>query len=371
MNDEDYMKFALNLAKQVSGQTNPNPPVGAVVVKNGEIIGFGAHLRAGEAHAEVHALQMAGEKAQDATIYVTLEPCSHFGKTPPCADLIIEKGIKRAVVAVSDPNEKVAGRGVEKLRDAGIEVSLGILQSDAEQVNEVFFHYTKTKTPYVTVKSAVSLDGKTATVHGDSKWITDEEARLDVHHYRHKNDAILVGVNTVIADNPSLTTRLPNGGKNSLRVILDTHLRTPLHANVITDHEADTWIFIGKNVTEQRIGSFIEKDRVKIIQMDDKQINIDKVLKFLGNKGVMSLFVEGGSEVNGSLLEGNHINQLILYMAPKLIGGKTAPTAFAGKGLQSMAETLAFDIKQVEMISKDIKIIAIPRKDDGDVYRNN
>ncbi|WP_188455153.1 bifunctional diaminohydroxyphosphoribosylaminopyrimidine deaminase/5-amino-6-(5-phosphoribosylamino)uracil reductase RibD [Virgibacillus oceani] len=371
MNDEYYMRFALNLANKVSGQTSPNPPVGAVVVKNGEIIGFGAHLRAGEAHAEVHALQMAGEKAKDATIYVTLEPCSHFGKTPPCADLIIEMGIKRTVIAVTDPNEKVSGQGIEKLRNAGIEVELGILQSEAEQVNEVFFHYTKTKTPYVTIKSAVSLDGKTATVNGESKWITGEEARMDVHEYRHKHDAILVGVNTVIADNPSLTTRLPNGGKNPLRIIVDTNLRTPLEAKVIQDQEADTWIFVGKNVTEQRMDSFKGKNQVNVIQLDDEQVNINKLLKFLGNKGVMSLFVEGGAEINGSFLEGNHINQLILYMAPKLIGGKRAPTAFAGNGLQSIAEAFALDIKQVELINEDIRIIAVPRKDDKDVYRNN
>lgn len=371
MNDKYYMRFALNLASNVSGQTSPNPPVGAVVVKNGEILGFGAHLKAGEAHAEVHALQMAGDKAKGATIYVTLEPCSHYGKTPPCADLIIEKGIKRAVVAVVDPNRKVAGRGINKLRNAGIDVEIGILQSEAEQINDVFFHYTKTKTPYVTVKSAVSLDGKTATATGDSKWITGEEARMDVHQYRHMHDAILVGVNTVIADNPSLTARLPNGAKNPTRIILDSNLRTPLHAKVVADQEADTWIFVGKHVTDQQMAPYLEKPRVRVMQLDEEHIPIERVLKILGENKIMSLFVEGGAEVNGSFLTGKHINQLILYQAPKLIGGKTAPTSFAGKGFQSIDETLALEIKQVEMIGKDIKITAVPRKDDANVYRNH
>lgn len=371
MNDEEYMKFALKLSNTVSGQTSPNPPVGAVVVKDNEILGFGAHLKAGDAHAEAHALEMAGDKAFGSTIYVTLEPCSHHGKTPPCADLIIRKGISRAVIAVTDPNEKVAGRGIEKLRAAGIEVEVGILQEEAEEINAVFFHYTKTKTPFVTVKSAVSLDGKTATYSGDSQWITGEAARLDVHHYRHKHDGILVGVHTVLADNPSLTTRLPHGGKNPLRVILDTNLRTPIDAKVITDNEARTWIFVGKNVTAQEKAAYIKYNGVSIIQIDDELLPIEKVLQVLGSEGIASLFVEGGATVNFSFLKEKKINQLILYMAPKLIGGKDATTSFAGAGFQTIAETLSLDIKTVEMIDKDIKIIAVPRKENTDVYGNN
>lgn len=369
MNDKYYMNIALNLARTVSGQTSPNPPVGSVVVKDGEVLGFGAHLKAGEAHAEVHALNMAGDNAIGATIYVTLEPCSHHGRTPPCADLIVEKGISRAVIAVTDPNEKVAGRGIEKLRAAGIEVEIGVAEEEAAKINSVFFHYTNTKTPYVTMKSAVSLDGKTATVTGDSKWITGEAARLDVHHYRHTHDAILVGVETVIADNPSLTTRIPNGGKNPTRVILDTSLRTPLDAAVLNDQQADTWIFTGKDVTGQAMALFKEKSGVDVIQLE--QLTIENVLYDLGTKGIMSLFVEGGATVNGSFLEEGRINQLITYMAPKLIGGKTAPTSIEGKGFQTMADTFSLDIKDVEMIGQDIKIIAEPRKEEADVYRNN
>lgn len=370
MNDRDYMKFALEIAGKVANQTSPNPAVGAVIVRNGEMIGFGAHLKAGEAHAEVNALEMAGEKAKDATIYVTLEPCSHYGKTPPCADLIIEKGIKRAVIAITDPNEKVAGSGIRKLRAAGIDVELGLLEKEATALNAVFFHYTKTNMPFVTVKSAVSMDGKTATATGDSKWITSEAARLDVHHYRHRHDAILVGVGTVIADNPSLTTRIPGGGKNPLRVILDTKLRTPVDANVITDNEVETWIFVGKQVTAQEKEPYFQHEKVSVIQIDTEELAIDKVLQVLGSEGIASLFVEGGAGVNGSFLEAKQINQFILYMAPKLIGGADAATSFSGAGFQTIAETLALNIETVERIGQDIKLVAIPREEDADVYRD-
>ncbi|MFD1039993.1 bifunctional diaminohydroxyphosphoribosylaminopyrimidine deaminase/5-amino-6-(5-phosphoribosylamino)uracil reductase RibD [Virgibacillus byunsanensis] len=372
MNDEEYMRFALQLASTVSGQTSPNPPVGSVVVKEGQVVGFGAHLKAGEAHAEVHALQMAGDNAKGATIYVTLEPCSHHGRTPPCADLIIEKGISRAVIAVTDPNKKVAGRGIEKLKSAGIEVELGVLEAEGETVNAVFFHYTKTKTPFVTVKSATTLDGKTATVTGESKWITGKAARQDVHSYRHTHDAILVGVNTVIADNPKLTTRLANGvGKNPLRIVLDTRLRTPIDANVVTDNEAKTWIFTGKQVTKEEIEPFKAKDGVTVIQLDDEKINIDNVLQILGSEGIMSLFVEGGAEINDAFLQQKKINQMIMYLAPMLLGGKTAPTSFTGVGFESLTESLSLKIKHMEMIDQDIKFIAVPRKDETNVYRNN
>ncbi|WP_174615903.1 bifunctional diaminohydroxyphosphoribosylaminopyrimidine deaminase/5-amino-6-(5-phosphoribosylamino)uracil reductase RibD [Virgibacillus ihumii] len=369
MDDEHYMQIALDLARTVAGQTSPNPPVGAVVVKNGAILGFGAHLKAGEDHAEVHALRMAGDRANDATIYVTLEPCSHHGRTPPCADLIIEKGISRVVIAATDPNAKVAGRGIEKIRRAGIEVEQGIMEKEANAVNAVFFHYIQTKTPYVTMKTAVSLDGKTATHTGDSKWVTGEAARLDVHQYRHTHDAILVGVQTVIADNPSLTTRFPNGGKNPLRIILDTSLRTPLDANVLNDGKAETWVFSGKDVSEEALEPYKKKKGVTVHRLD--KLNIEDILQFLGDQGIMSLFVEGGATVNGSFLESGCINQLVTYMAPKLIGGQNAPTSIAGNGFSTMKDTQEMDILYVTMLDNDVKIVAEPRKDDSHVYRNN
>lgn len=252
MQDEDYMRLALDLAKSTQGQTSPNPVVGAVIVKNHQIIGMGAHLKAGEPHAEVHAIGMAGEKAKGATLYVTLEPCSHFGKTPPCSNLVIATGIKKVFVATTDPNPQVAGTGIERMRQAGIEVEIGLLQEEAREVNKLFFYNIRTGLPYVTLKSAVSLDGKTATITGESKWITGEEARADVHQLCHEHDAILVGVNTVLIDDPSLTARIKNGAKNPIRVILDTHLRTPLNAKVINDKAAPTWIVTGSDISDEQ-----------------------------------------------------------------------------------------------------------------------
>lgn len=362
MNDEGYMDVALDLAKSVQGQTSPNPPVGAVIVKNGAIVGIGAHLQAGASHAEIHAIEMAGDKACNATIYVTLEPCSHFGKTPPCADAVIKSGIKRVVIATMDKNPKVAGKGIEKLQQANITVDLDVEKEKANQLYVPFFHFAATQTPYVTLKSATSLDGKIATVTGESKWITGEKARLDVHHYRNENDAILVGINTIIADDPKLTTRLSNGGRNPIRIILDTHLRTPPEAKVVTDEEAETWIFVARDVPQDKVNFFSNHTAVKIIQLDNEMIEIDQVLSHLGGKGIMTLFVEGGAGVNGSFLKVNKINQLITYIAPKLIGGKEAPTSIAGHGLESINEAVQLDIKSIEMLGDDIKIISVPKE---------
>lgn len=359
MDDKHYMNLALNLARGTLGQTTPNPVVGAVVVKDNQIIGMGAHLKAGEPHAEVHALHMAGDKAKGATLYVTLEPCSHFGRTPPCSDLVTKTGIKKVFVATTDPNPQVGGQGIERMKRAGIEVEVGLLQEEARELNKVFFYNIRTGLPYVTLKSAVSLDGKTATVTGESMWITGEAARADVHQFRHRHDAILVGVNTVLKDNPSLTTRLPAGGRNPIRIILDTKLRTPLDANVITDNQAPTWIITGADVDANREAAF-RKSGIHILKMDTKQISIKEMLKALGQRGISTLFVEGGAEVHGSFLKERAFQQIIAYIAPKLIGGKGAPTSFGGEGIANIAEVVDLTIKQVGMIGPDIRIIAEP-----------
>lgn len=358
MNDEHFMKLALELAQSVKGQTSPNPPVGAVLVKNGMVRGMGAHLKAGEAHAEVHAIEMAGEHVEGATIYVTLEPCSHFGRTPSCAQLIIDSKITRVVIANVDPNEKVAGKGIAMLKKAGLEVEVGIGSAEAEEVNESFFHYIKTKRPYVTMKTGVSLDGKIATAKGESQWITGEEARKDVHIYRHQHDAILVGVNTVLADNPHLTTRLKMGGKNPIRIILDTHLRTPLDANVVTDEAAKTIICVGRTVPREKTAQFEKKRLVEVVQMETESLIVSDVLDKLGERDIMSLFVEGGATVNDSFLRNGLINQFILYVAPKLIGGRHAPTSISGEGIHTLSDALQLEIKTVEKIGSDVKIVA-------------
>jgi diaminohydroxyphosphoribosylaminopyrimidine deaminase / 5-amino-6-(5-phosphoribosylamino)uracil reductase len=359
MNDKFYMNLALDLAKGTLGQTTPNPVVGAVLVKDGQIIGMGAHLKAGEAHAEVHAIQMAGEKAKDATLYVTLEPCSHHGKTPPCSDLVIRTGVRKVFVATTDPNPQVAGTGIERIKKAGIEVEVGLLQEEARELNKVFFYNILTGLPYVTLKSAASLDGKTATVTGESMWITGEQARADVHQFRHQHDGILVGINTVLKDNPSLTTRMSSGGKNPIRIILDTHLRTPINAKIVTDYQAPTWIVTGNDVARERINLFMEWG-VEIIQMETNHIRIKDLLYVLGKRGLTSLFVEGGAEVHGSFLEERSFQQIITYIAPKLIGGKSAPTLFGGHGIEKIAEAVSLNIKQVDRIGNDIRIIAEP-----------
>ncbi|MGO4888280.1 bifunctional diaminohydroxyphosphoribosylaminopyrimidine deaminase/5-amino-6-(5-phosphoribosylamino)uracil reductase RibD [Anaerobacillus sp. MEB173] len=360
MNDHQYMKLALELASSAKGQTTPNPLVGAVVVKDNQIAGMGAHLKAGEPHAEVHALRMAGEKAEGATIYVTLEPCSHHGRTPPCADLVIESGIKRVVIASTDPNPKVAGKGIAKLKDAGIDVEVGLLKEEANELNRVFFHYIATKKPFVTLKSATSLDGKIATVTGESKWITGELAREDVHYLRHQHDAILVGVGTVIADNPSLTTRLLNGGKNPIRIILDHQLRTPLDASVVTDSQAPTWFITSQQAPAEKIAALKEMG-MTVHQLNSSVIDVNKMLEVLGANGISSLLVEGGAKVNGSFLLSRAVNQVITYIAPKLIGGQNAPTSFSGTGFESIADVLSLRVRSVEQLGDDIKIISVPK----------
>ncbi|WP_449536814.1 bifunctional diaminohydroxyphosphoribosylaminopyrimidine deaminase/5-amino-6-(5-phosphoribosylamino)uracil reductase RibD [Ferdinandcohnia sp. Marseille-Q9671] len=361
MRDQDYMNLAINVAKAGVGQTNPNPVVGAVVVNEGRVVGIGAHLKAGEPHAEVHAIRMAGEDAQNSTVYVTLEPCSHHGKTPPCADLLITNNVKRVVIATTDPNPLVAGKGIAKLKAAGIEVEVGVCKEQADALNSVFYHFLDKKIPYVTLKSATTLDGKIATVTGESKWITGEEARNDVHLYRSIHDAILVGVNTVLVDNPSLTTRLPNSmGKNPIRIILDSTLRTPLDAKVVNDGKVQTWIIVTNKVDQDKVNKFAEKKSVRVIQMHEPTISIKKLLSRLAEEGITSIFVEGGAGVNGSFLKEKAINQVITYFAPKLFGGKQAPTSIGGTGIEEIDDAIQLRIKSVEQIGEDVKIVAEP-----------
>lgn len=362
MTDQEYMKIALQLAESTAGQTSPNPMVGAVVVKDGNIVGVGAHLRAGEEHAEVHAIRMAGDQANGSTVYVTLEPCSHFGKTPPCCDLLIEKKVKRVVIATLDCNPLVSGNGAKRLQEAGINVTTEVLGEEATLLNQYFFHYMKTKLPFVTIKTAMSLDGKIATSTGESKWITSETARMDVHQYRHTHDAILVGVNTVIADDPSLTTRLPNGGKHPIRIILDTHLRTPLSSRVITDGVAPTWIIVGKDVNKENIAKY-ESQGTSVLQMQTRQIKIRELLLLLGEKQILSLFVEGGQSVHASFLETKCFNEVVAYISPKLIGGKGAPTMFGGTGFSNLQNAIPLQIQEMKQIGEDIKIVATVRNE--------
>ncbi|MFB4163501.1 bifunctional diaminohydroxyphosphoribosylaminopyrimidine deaminase/5-amino-6-(5-phosphoribosylamino)uracil reductase RibD [Alteribacillus sp. JSM 102045] len=359
MTDKDFMNLAMQMARSTKGQTSPNPVVGAVVVKNGRVAGMGAHLRAGTEHAEVHALNMAGSDAEGASIYVTLEPCSHYGKTPPCVDLIIEKKVKRAVVATLDPNPQVAGRGVEKLKKAGIEVTVGVEKETADWLNRHFFHYIQTGLPYVTLKSAASLDGKTATNKGESQWITGLAARQNGHVLRHQHDAILVGIGTVLKDDPSLTVRVPEEGIHPVRVVLDHQLNMPPAAKMLRDNKSPVWI-ICSNKADMDKKKELEKAGAEVLPLSSR-INVMDVLQLLGRRKVLSVYVEGGAAVHGSFLEAGAFQEIVCYIAPKLIGGRTAPTVIGGSGFESMADVSELHIVSLEQLGEDIKVVAVPK----------
>lgn len=356
-NDKYYMSLALDLAKSASGYTSPNPCVGAIIVKNDQIIATGVHVKAGSVHAEVDAINKTHQELEGADLYVTLEPCNHYGKTPPCTDLIIKSGIKRVIVATPDPNPLVSGRGILALKDAGLVVEVGCMQEEADKLNQVFFHYITTKTPFITLKCGMSIDAKLATKTMDSQWITSAAARLDAHNYRHEHDAILVGVNTILSDNPNLTYRgEPKlyGPKQPVRIILDTYLRTPLDSKVITDGLSQTWIVVGKQVTKEQIAKY---SGIKIIQMPDEKIDLRQLMHMLGQLHITSVFVEGGYTVLTSFMELGLFNQLITYIAPLLIGGTTAPSLFMGEGFAHLKDALKLTFAAVEKIDRDLKLI--------------
>ncbi|MGE6630518.1 bifunctional diaminohydroxyphosphoribosylaminopyrimidine deaminase/5-amino-6-(5-phosphoribosylamino)uracil reductase RibD [Bacillus sp. NPDC077027] len=356
---ERYMKLALENAKAMKGQTSPNPLVGAVIVRDNEIVGVGAHMKAGEPHAEIQALRMAGEKAKDATIYVTLEPCSHHGRTGPCAEALVKAGVKTVVVAALDPNPLVAGRGIDILNHADIHVITGVCEEDSIQMNEVFNHFITKKTPFVTLKTGITLDGKIASSTSDSKWITSEESRYDAHHIRSMNDAILVGANTVILDDPSLTSRIPDG-RNPIRVILDSRLSIPLTAKVITDDLAPTWVFTTKKADRHKI-SALEEAGVKVfVTGGEDRVEITEVLQLLGENQVSSLMIEGGGQVNASFLEQALVEKMVIYMAPKLIGGSKSPSFFGGEGISLMSNAIELNPLTIEQLGKDFKITGYP-----------
>ncbi|MFJ7640360.1 bifunctional diaminohydroxyphosphoribosylaminopyrimidine deaminase/5-amino-6-(5-phosphoribosylamino)uracil reductase RibD [Peribacillus sp. NPDC097264] len=362
-NDQYYMKLALDLAGSAKGKTNPNPIVGAVIVKDGVIAGTGIHRKAGEPHAEVHAFKMAGEYAKGGTLYVTLEPCSHYGKTPPCANLVKESGIKRVVVAMEDPNPEVAGRGIALLKEAGIEVEVGILEKEARRLNERFIHNMTTGRPFVLSKFAMTLDGKLATHTGHSKWITGEESRHSVHLLRNEVDAILVGIGTVLADNPSLTTRLPEGGgKNPVRIILDSELRVPLDSHVLQVEEARTVIVTHENASLEKIASLSERG-VEFIMVPKTEAGLDLeiLMAELYKKGITDVLLEGGSEVNASFLRAGLIDKYLIYVAPKLLGGRNSLTPFSGDDVDQMDEALDVSISHVDTFGEDIRITAYPK----------
>lgn len=359
MTDEFYMSLALDLAGTTKQQTSPNPAVGAVIVSNGEIVGLGAHLKAGSPHAEIHALRMAGSQANGSTVYVTLEPCSHYGKTPPCANALIEAGVSRVVIAAQDPNPLVAGKGLQLLRDAGIEVTTDILLERAQALNKVFFAYIQQRKPFVTLKQAITLDGKIAAKRGIGEQITSKESQVDVHKDRENHDAILVGIGTVCSDNPRLTNRLGNTKKQPIRIILDTHLRIKPDRLVIMDSSAPTWIVTGSKASAEKIAQLSQISHVEILQLSNPLIDIEELLLELGKRQIMKLYVEGGQTVNASFLKSGSINQLITYIAPKIVGGTNAIPMFSDLGVKQMENAFELKLQEIHKIGEDLKIVSV------------
>ena len=348
--DEKYMAKAIDLAEKARGYTSPNPMVGAIIVKDGRIIGEGYHQKAGEPHAEVYALHQAGMDAKGATLYVTLEPCAHYGKTPPCAKKIIDMGIKKCFIGSSDPNPKVAGKGVAMLKEAGIEVVENVLKEECDEINQVFFKYIKTRIPYLFVKCGITLDGKIALSNGISKWITNSIAREKVQYYRNKFMGIMVGINTVLTDNPSLTARIENG-VNPFRIIVDPHLKINEDCKVVKNNEDEKTVIITsqKNLfTENDENSeiqlkqkrLVEKNKVKFIFIDGEKFSFRKMLEEIGKTGIDSVLLEGGETLISLAFEENVIDGGEIFIANKILGDSGAKPFISGFVREKMNEAI-------------------------------
>lgn len=357
--DRRLMALALRLAAKAAGFTTPNPMVGAVVVRDGRIVGQGYHRRYGDPHAEVEALRQAGPLARGAVLYVTLEPCNHYGKTPPCTAAVLAAGISRVVIANLDPNPRVTGGGAAFLREQGLLVDSGLLAEEGLKLNEAFFKAMTTGRPLVIAKAAASLDGKIATRTGESHWITGDQARRWVHRLRHRVDAILVGVGTVLADDPQLTTRLPGGqGKDPVRIILDSSLRLPLTARVLSLRSpAPTWVVCteaapeAKRAAVQSLGA-----EIITIPAQDHRVELAALLAILGERRIQSVLVEGGAEVHGAFFDANLVDKFHLFLAPTFIGGQKAPGILGGRGIARLVEARPVRDLRIRRIGADILI---------------
>lgn len=362
--DEKYMKLAMQLAGNAIGRTSPNPLVGAVIVKDNRVVGCGWHRKAGTPHAEVHALNQAGELAQGADVYVTLEPCAHYGKTPPCAKALVEAKVKNVYGGLLDVNPKVAGKGFKILEDAGIHVEYGFLQDELRKQNEVFFKWIEHKKPFIVLKAAMTLDGKIATATGQSKWITNETSRAYGYKLRDIYDGIMVGINTVIEDNPMLTARV-DGGKNPIRIVVDSSLKIDINANVVQDKSAKTIIATTDKADKDKILKLQAQDVDVIVVDKDKndKVDIEKLLDILGQQNICSILVEGGATLSGSFVAKKLVDKVYFFIAPKIVGGKEAKTPVAGTGILNLQEALALKDIQVEKLDEDILIIGRVDKD--------
>jgi len=338
---EDFMRRALELAARARGRTSPNPMVGAVIVRDDRIIAEGHHRRAGEDHAEVDAIRAAGEAARGSDLYVNLEPCSHHGRTPPCTEAVGNAGIARVFAAIEDPNPLVDGRGGERLKRSGVDVSFGLLAAEARKLNEVYLKYIQTGRPFVILKSAVSLDGKIATRTGDSRWVSGAESRARVHEMRDAVDAVLVGIGTVLADDPMLTTRLPGRvGKNPARVIVDPFLKMPRASRMLREKKGGRILVAASLGAPQGRITGLQELGVEVLLYggDDSRIDMRELMKTLGDTGVTSVLIEGGGEVAAASLAAGIVDKVVYFVAPKIVGGREAPSAVGGQGAGLMKD---------------------------------
>ncbi len=358
------MLLALRLAAKGQGTTSPNPMVGALVVRQGKIIGRGFHLRPGTPHAEILALRQAGKGARGATLYVTLEPCCHLEKrTPPCVPEILRSGVCRLVIAMQDPNPAVKGRGVTALRRAGLSVTVGVAGSEAEELNRAYCHWMKSGRPYVTLKAGMTLDGKVATAAGESQWITGESSRKEVHQLRGHVDAVLVGVGTVLADDPALTARTGPRldqlvSRQPLRIVVDSSLRTPLKSRALAhQHKAKT-IMATTVIASAGRRSVFQKQGIELLTLPVIQgrVSLPALLKELGRRGVMSLLVEGGSEMNAAMLKAKLVDRIRLYVAPLLLGGQNAKGLIGGDSPARLASAIPLNHMVLRFLGDDVVV---------------
>ncbi len=360
------MRRALELAARADYLTSPNPMVGSIVLDpSGELAGEGFHARAGEAHAEKVALDRAGAHARGGTLYVTLEPCSHQGRTPPCADAVIAAGVRRVVIAMEDPDPRVAGSGIARLRAAGIKVEVGAEAEAARHLNRFYIKHRTTGLPWVTVKFGSSLDGRISTSSGESRWITGEPARQEGHRLRQRHDAILVGAGTIVADDPELTNRLPDAVRQPLRVVLDSTLRIPSAAKVLDQLRAPTLVVTTERAPQTAratIGAAAEVATVTAAG-PQRRVDLGRLLLLLGSRNILSVLVEGGAEINGAFFDAGLVDGVVAFLAPVVIGGRAAPGAVGGEGVSRLADAHRLENLLVRRIGDDLII-------EGDVHRD-
>lgn len=372
--EERYMWMALDLARQGFGKTNPNPMVGAVLVKDGEVVGTGYHEKAGQQHAEIVALREAGEKARGSVLYINLEPCSHHGRTPPCVDAIIEAGVRKVVISTIDPNPLVGGEGVRKLRQAGIKVKTGVLEDKARRLNEVFLKYITTKKPFIAVKAALTLDGKIASSSGESKWITGEGSRKLVHRLRSTSDGIMVGINTVLKDDPRLTARIEGEEvSNPVRIIVDSKGRIPLDSKVVkTASEVKTLLATTELADETHLEE-LSGEGVEVIRLPNKEgrVDLEALMHELGRREISVVLVEGGGSLNYSLLENHLVDKIYFFMAPLLLGGKDAPTPLEGAGADALEHCWSVKDLEIKQVEGDLLVTGYPVRREKVVHRDS